>query len=272
MRTAGFVVASLILLACETKPTPTAESPAMTTATTTASAPPPASSGARNIPPPDVACTKDDDCVTFDDDITGATTCCPGCTWHAASKDGLKKFQAACHASPAPMCPPLGCTMANMVAKCTAGACTTVLATAANPTAGGACDFWGGRGFHLHLQNQSGRGDFFRRFDYDDKTRVLAIDDSEVYADGKTELKTPRVTKKSKTLTQAEADALVSDLNAWCPTPEERKRECAPGGCSQIDVKTAAGTTGRAGFVDKGVVTKTYKRLSAFFPEVRQPQ
>lgn len=268
MRSAGLVFASLLLLACETKPTPNAESP--TTAT-----PAPAASAARNIAPPDATCAKDDDCVTFDDDVTGPTTCCPGCTWHAASKTGLQKFQAACHAQPAPMCPPLGCAMPNVVPRCAAGVCTAATATQPSvpPPTTMACDFWGGRGFSLHLQNQSGRGDYFRRFDYDDKTRVLAIDDSEVYADGKTELKTPRVTKKTKTLTQAEADALAADLDAWCPTAAERKRECAPGGCSQIDVKTSAGKSARAGVAsaEPGVVTKTYKRLSAFFPDVRQP-
>jgi hypothetical protein len=80
----------------------------------------------RSIPPIETACTTDADCVMTDQDLVDSArsyACCPGCTNHAGNTAWKKKFDAACLASPAPMCPPVGCAMPNQTPVCVAKKC-----------------------------------------------------------------------------------------------------------------------------------------------------
>lgn len=69
------------------------------------------------------ACTTDAQCAVLDSTLVGAEACCPGCTWHAGEKLSVAAFKAACEATPAPMCPPVGCAMAVVTPACVAGTC-----------------------------------------------------------------------------------------------------------------------------------------------------
>jgi hypothetical protein len=178
------------------------------------------------------------------------------------------------------MCPPIGCTMPLVKARCAGGACTAATATTPTvpepPKTPSACDFWGGRGFKLEVSSHGGHGAQFRKFVYDDKARTLAIHDSDLFAGG-TEAKTPRVIRKTLTLSQADADVLVAELTAICPSDAERAAQCAPGGCSTLELTTSSGAKAHAGlvarngaFADSALVDRAMKRLSKAFPEARQ--
>jgi hypothetical protein len=83
---------------------------------------------ARSIPTPDLACAADADCVVMDEELVDAPpntyACCPGCTSHTGNKTWKAQFDAACKATPAPMCPPIGCAMPVKTAACVAKKCT----------------------------------------------------------------------------------------------------------------------------------------------------
>jgi hypothetical protein len=120
-------LAALIFLGCQAarptdSATETAAAPSSTPAPVASAAAKPAS-GERSLPPVDLTCASDADCVTFDDVLTGTTACCPGCTVQVASKRSFDAFRAACLKTPAPMCPPLGCAMVPLEAKCVGGTC-----------------------------------------------------------------------------------------------------------------------------------------------------
>jgi hypothetical protein len=76
----------------------------------------------------DTSCTKDTDCVITSDEIADAPprtyACCPGCQNHAGNKAWKMMFDATCKATPAPMCPPIGCLMPNQGVACVAKKCT----------------------------------------------------------------------------------------------------------------------------------------------------
>ena len=74
----------------------------------------------------ETACQADTDCAVSSTTVSGASTCCPGCDWHAASATSSKAFEDSCKASPAPSCPALGCAMPIVTAKCSANVCVAV--------------------------------------------------------------------------------------------------------------------------------------------------
>ena len=149
---AGAVVVGLVgILACgKNAVEPTSPEPAVTpsaiataasatpsaTPAVTASSPPaaPAVSTAtpggapRAIPRLETACATDADCALTDEELVDSPpqtyACCAGCTNHAGNKAWKKKFDAACLATPAPMCPPIGCAMPNQKPVCVAQKCT----------------------------------------------------------------------------------------------------------------------------------------------------
>jgi hypothetical protein len=85
--------------------------------------PEPTISVAPPLPPFDDACVTDADCVVTTDDLDGPNVCCPGCKQVVASAAWVKSARAACAAHPPKSCPPVGCAMPLMGAKCNAGHC-----------------------------------------------------------------------------------------------------------------------------------------------------
>lgn len=81
----------------------------------------------RAIPKLETACTRDTDCVILSDEVEdhppSTYACCPGCTQRAGNATWYRQFQAACAASPAPQCPPIGCAMPVVRAACVANRC-----------------------------------------------------------------------------------------------------------------------------------------------------
>lgn len=81
----------------------------------------------RGIPAVDATCTTDADCVLTSAELTDAPprtyACCPGCVNRAGSKAWKARFDAACAATPPPMCPPIGCAMPIQRAVCAGGQC-----------------------------------------------------------------------------------------------------------------------------------------------------
>ena len=86
-----------------------------------------AAAGGRAIPALEQACQRDEECGIVNEDLTGATACCPGCAWHAGTKTSIKNFHTACKASPAPECPAIGCAMAVTEPRCVSGTCQAVV-------------------------------------------------------------------------------------------------------------------------------------------------
>jgi hypothetical protein len=84
----------------------------------------------RTLPKLDLTCNTDADCTITDDEIQDdaprSYACCPGCSQHAVSSAWYKSFQSACAASPAPMCPPIGCAMPVVKAACKSHRCEVV--------------------------------------------------------------------------------------------------------------------------------------------------
>ncbi|HEX7604228.1 MAG TPA: hypothetical protein VF316_21565 [Polyangiaceae bacterium] len=117
-KVATAIVAAFVgILACD-KNVPAPASPE--TAASATSAPP------RSIPPLETACTTDADCTVTGLELVDAAqtrACCPGCTNHAGSAAWKKSFDAACRASPPPMCPPIGCPMPIQTPACVAKTC-----------------------------------------------------------------------------------------------------------------------------------------------------
>jgi hypothetical protein len=131
------------LLGCEGKPAPASASPdpatsgapatspvpsAAPTPSVVASPPKPADAAVpRVIPLPDTSCATDADCTMTDQELIDAPpnnyACCPGCTNHPGNKTWKMLFDAACKATPAPMCPPIGCAMPIQKVQCVAKKC-----------------------------------------------------------------------------------------------------------------------------------------------------
>ncbi len=159
--------------------------------------------------------------------------------------------------------------LAVAVLACGASACAPSRSAS---SAAGACSFWGGRGYSLTVRASSSHGKQFRELAYDDKTGVVRVHDSDLFASG-AEASEPRVIQRSITLKPAERDALSNELTALCPSSEELvPADAVGGGTTTLEVHTAEGAAARARFVrDQGsdVARKTLARLQAFFPELR---
>ena len=151
-KVASAIVAGLVgILACDKnvpvpaslEPTPTVSAVATAASATPSSTPAPSASsppvpsvasapavppGApRSMPPLETACATDADCIMTDQELVDSGhsyACCSGCTNHAGNTAWKKKFDAACLASPAPMCPPIGCAMPIQRPVCVAKKCT----------------------------------------------------------------------------------------------------------------------------------------------------
>ncbi len=127
------------------------------------------------------------------------------------------------------------------------------------------CAFWQGAK-SLVVRAGAGRGDDFREFRYDFVSGKVEVNDSDAFATGK-EAKVPRVTKKSKTISADEKLRVEKGLVVLCPTAEDMKRRCAPGGCAHMEVQGAAGTST---LEDSAPVWGVMKLLQPLFPEIRQ--
>ncbi len=81
----------------------------------------------RPLPKLDTSCNADVDCAVISDEVQDDAprtyACCPGCTQRAANASWYERFQAACAAAPAPMCPPIGCAAPVVHAVCRAHKC-----------------------------------------------------------------------------------------------------------------------------------------------------
>jgi hypothetical protein len=134
------------------------------------------------------------------------------------------------------------------------------------PKAGVCRSLWTTDAERLVIRTQAGHGAYYREFEYVRATRTLRVDDSDLYEKGvKGELKTPRVTKESKTLTADEARELEGILTKTCFTKDELARRCAPGGCRRLTVYTRGGEAE----VEDADTTDLLKRMSAHFPKLR---
>ena len=132
MRHVLLVLAAALLASCDSPPPVTARPVHAEVASASIAAVPSASASAAAPPtgprpPLDLACTRDADCAVSSTDVSGASTCCPGCAWHAATKSSLAAFARSCERTPASSCPALGCAMPLMVAKCVAAQCVGVI-------------------------------------------------------------------------------------------------------------------------------------------------
>jgi hypothetical protein len=116
--------------------------------------------------------------------------------------------------------------------------------------------------------SQSGRRDFFRKFEYDFATGVVGVHDSDPFADGP-EARSPRVTSDTTTLSGAAKDRIERALFAVCPSPEALARRCAPGGCRRLTVTDRSGSITRV--EDDSTVAAVMRELAALFPKLRTP-
>lgn len=115
------------------------------------------------------------------------------------------------------------------------------------------------------VREQAGRGDFFREFAVDFRPPRVIVHDSDPFATGAEE-KDPRVIKKEVALEGERFEAVKKALFAICPSEEARKRECAPGGCSRLEV-----ADGRkiVKVDDPETVVAVMKVFAPLFPELR---
>jgi hypothetical protein len=141
-------------------------------------------------------------------------------------------------------------------------------ASQASSVATGACAPWPGAGFSLTTRTGGGRGDFFRELGFDDAKGTVTVHDSDVFMDGK-ELPTPRVTKETRTLSEADHAALRRNLLAICPdaaTLVRRDRELTGGASPELKVTWPGG---HAEVYDYVSVARVMGLLEPFFPGLR---
>ena len=139
-------------------------------------------------------------------------------------------------------------------------------ASQVSSVARGACAPWPGAGFSLTTRTGGGRGDFFRELGFDDAKGTVTVHDSDVFIDGK-ELPTPRVTKETKTLSEADHAALRRNLLAICPDAVTFVRREATGGANPELKVTWPG--GHAEVYDYVSVARVMGLLEPFFPGLR---
>jgi hypothetical protein len=81
----------------------------------------------RALPKLEKMCKTNADCIVttdeVEDDPPRTFACCPGCTQRAGSARWEKSFEAACAASPPPMCPPISCAMSALTPVCRLNVC-----------------------------------------------------------------------------------------------------------------------------------------------------
>ena len=185
---------------------------------------------------------------------------CPG------PKKGTASTAASTADATATAAPPVESATATATAAAPTAASATPLPTA-SAAAGvvSSCPFWNGV-TSLEASTMAGRGDFFAEYKYDFATGMVEVNDSDPFANGK-EAKTPRVTKTSKQLKGDDKARLEKALTGSCPKGDELKRACAPGGCSRLRVKTAAG---ESKIEDVPTVHNALSLLRKLFPELRQ--
>ncbi|MFO0563712.1 MAG: hypothetical protein U0269_37150 [Polyangiales bacterium] len=135
------------------------------------------------------------------------------------------------------------------------------------------CPAWGSRGFSLVVRAQSSHALFFREFAYDDRSGVVRVDDSDLFAaaDGH-ESREPRVIQRSITLDRAQRDELARDLMAMCPDPRELEPLEAAGGGTTLVVTTASGAQSRVRYATgtADVARRAHARFVRYFPELRR--
>jgi hypothetical protein len=120
----------------------------------------------------------------------------------------------------------------------------------------------------LVATSQSGRRNFFRTFEYDFATGALRVHDSDPFATG-AEVRSPRVTDDTTTLSGAAKDRIERALFAVCPGPEALARRCAPGGCQRLVVTARSGSVTRV--EDGPTVAAVMRELATLFPKLRTP-
>lgn len=142
-RSVSFTLAgsfALLALACVDPPSPakqpgpdsvTAVTAVVTSPTATPRSPtepPKDQPNARIMPKVDNHCVTDADCVLVERELVDAPlhhtfACCPSCASNAVARSWVPTFDLACAATPAPMCPPLGCVHRPMHPACESGLC-----------------------------------------------------------------------------------------------------------------------------------------------------
>lgn len=136
-----------------------------------------------------------------------------------------------------------------------------------------ACPAWGSRGFSLVVRAQSSHALFFREFAYDDRTGVVRVHDSDLFAaaDG-SESREPRVIQRRLTLERSASDELARDLMAMCPDARELEPLEAAGGGTTLVITTTDGAQSRVRFASgtADVARRTHARFVRYFPELRR--
>jgi len=121
------------------------------------------------------------------------------------------------------------------------------------PVATSGCRPWGGPGFSVTAAIQGSAANWRTEIAFDDGTGVVALNDIQ------------RSKKRTLTLSAADHRALTKDLLAICPEEKEFSAECAPGGCTSIEVKQGSSTTRLQQAPSAG---KVWERLARLFPEL----
>jgi hypothetical protein len=118
----------------------------------------------------------------------------------------------------------------------------------------------------LVATSQGGRGDFFRKFEYDLASGVVRVHDSDPFATG-AETRPPRVIDDTTTLSGVSKDRLERALFAVCPSAAAMARRCGTGGCKRLTVTDRAGHTTRV--EDEDTVAAVLRELVPLFPKLR---
>lgn len=143
---------------------------------------------------------------------------------------------------------------------------TTGPSTATATAERGSCALWARGVRRVSTRTQAGRGDFFRELRFDPSAESVEVHDSDPFATGKEE-KAPRVLQRTKKLAASEKDALVKGMFAVCPGADAMKRQCAPGGCSRLEVTDSSGATTKV--EDAETVQAVAALMARHFPELR---
>ncbi|MBL8611058.1 MAG: hypothetical protein JNL38_27190 [Myxococcales bacterium] len=169
----------------------------------------------------------------------------------------------ACKGSSEPVTPaPASSASSATVSQSVTTGSATPTATADRSS----CALWAKGVRRVTTRAQAGRGDFFRELRFDLAAESVEVHDSDPFATGKEE-KAPRVLQKTKKLAAAEKDALVKGTSAVCPGADAMKRQCAPGGCSRLEVTDASGATTKV--EDPATVQAIADLMAKHFPELR---
>ncbi len=164
---------------------------------------------------------------------------------------------------------------AAVLAGCSRGAARSDVEASAQGRSSGAeggCETWGGAGFSLVVRAQSSHALFFREFAYDDRTGVLRVHDSDLFAEGR-ETQQPRVIQRSVTPSPSVREALSQALVALCPDERELASPEAPGGGTVLTITTAAGARSTVRYASGSpadVARRTHARFVQYCSELRR--